>query len=204
MAETLLISDDEDGRAGFFFRACKEVMESYFENQNITYSSLTTPQIHHTGITAFAQNKESFIICSFSHGISNALIKGNQPYITNNLNGSALTGGFMYSFACSTGAILGNELTVQNGLLCYIGHSKKVYIWNNEFLDAFINCATIGLIEFYNGKTSFEIIEIIKAEIDKEIDRIYKVNYWVAADLKKNKKSLILHGIELCLNDLTT
>ena len=144
-------------------------MELHFENQNITYSSLTTPQIHHTGVTVFAQNKEKFIICSFSHGISKSLIKGNQPYISNNLNGAAFSGGFMYSFACSMGAILGSELTNEQGLLCYIGHKNKVYIWGNEFLDAFINCATIGLIEFYNGKTSFEIIEIIKKRLMKKL-----------------------------------
>ncbi|MBO3116964.1 hypothetical protein J4050_09405 [Winogradskyella sp. DF17] len=201
MADTLLITDENDVRAGFFFNICKEVIEEYFTSSHIQFSSLTSPQIHHTGIAAFANPKERFIIGAFSHGSSVALTRGNQDYISTNLNGVALTGGFIYTFACSSGLTLGADLINDNGVLCYIGYKKKIWIWNNEHLGAFVSSATIGFIEFFNGQTSFEIIELIKEKINEEIDRIYKLNYAVAADLKRNRDALILHGIDVSIQD---
>ncbi|WP_442266519.1 hypothetical protein ACSIGC_02065 [Tenacibaculum sp. ZS6-P6] len=201
MADTLLITDENDVRAGFFFNLCKEVIEDYFVNNGIQFSSLTSPQIHHTGITAFANPKERFIIGAFSHGNSDALVRGTQEYISTDLNGVALSGGFIYTFACSTGLTLGADLTNENGVLCYIGYKKKIWIWDNKYLDAFVGSATIGLIEFFNGQTTYEIINLIKERINVEIDKIYKLNYAVAADLKKNRDALVIHGINVSIND---
>lgn len=201
MAETLIISDDDDATAGFFFSACKEVIEKYFAENHIEYSNCLSKQIHHTAITAFANNKEKFIIGAFSHGNSTALTKENQEYIANDLNGAAIKGGFLYSCACGAGEVLGRQLTDNHGVLCYVGHSKKVYIWNNEHFGVFVDCATIGFIEFYNGNTTKKIIELIKDKINDEIDRMYPKNYFVAADLRKNRDSLICHGAELSLAD---
>ena len=201
MADTLLITDENDVRAGFFFRLCKEVIEDYFGQSNIQFASLTSPQIHHTGVTAFANPKDRFIIGAFSHGSSVALMRGNQEYISSDLNGVALSGGFIYSFACSSGLTLGADLINNRDLLCYIGYKKKIWIWNNEHLDAFVSSATIGLIEFFNGQTTFEIINLIKEKINEEIDRIYKLDYAVAADLKKNRDALVIHGKNVSIND---
>lgn len=201
MADTLLITDENDVRAGFFFNLCKEVIEEYFTNSDIQFSTMTSPQIHHTGVTAYANPKEKFIIGAFSHGSSVALTRGNQEYISNDLNGVALSGGFIYTFACSSGKTLGEDLINDKGVLCYIGYNKKIWIWNNEHIDAFVNCATVGFISFFNGLTTFEIIDLIKERINEEIDKIYKLNYLVAADLKKNRDSLKLHGIEVSIED---
>lgn len=201
MADTLLITDENDVRAGFFFNLCKEVIEEYFAVSNIQFSSLTSPQIHHTGITAFANPKERFIIGAFSHGSSVALTRGNQDYISANLNGVALTGGFIYTFACSSGLTLGADLINGNGVLCYVGYKKKIWIWKNDHLEAFVSTATIGLIEFFNGQTSFEIINLIKDRINEEIDKIYILNFAVAADLRKNRDALVLHGLDVSIQD---
>lgn len=201
MANTLLITDENDSKAGFFFNLCKEVIENYFTNNNIQFSPMTSPQIHHTGVTAFANPKERYIIGAFSHGSTTALTIRNQEYLSNNLNGEALSGGFIYTFACNSGKTLGEELINDKGVLCYIGYNKKVWIWDNEHLGAFVNSATLGFIAFFDGLTSFEIIDLIKDKINEEIDKVYKLNYWVAADLKKNRDSLKLHGIDVSIKD---
>lgn len=201
MADTLLITDENDVRAGFFFNLCKEVIEEYFTDNDIQYSSMTSPQIHHTGVSAFANPRDRFIIGAFSHGSSVALTKRNQEYISNNLNGSDLSGGFIYTFACSSGKTLGEDLINNYGVLCYIGYNKKVWIWDNEHLGAFVSCATVGFIAFFDGQTSFEIIDLIKKRINEEIDKIYKLNFLVAADLKKNRDSLKIHGIEVSIEN---
>jgi len=201
MAETLIVVDDEDAKAGFFFKACQEAMSSYFLSKNITYSVYTSPQIHHTAVAAFAEGREKFILGAFSHGNSEELTKRSQPYISNNVNGVSLSGGFIYTFACSSGKVLGEQLTNEKGVLCYIGYSNKIHIWDNDYFGAFVECATIGLKKFFDGSSSMEIIELIKERINEEIDKIYMSNYLVAADLRRNRDSLVIFGKEVSLTD---
>lgn len=194
MKELLIAYDTDDDKLGSFFRHCKDCIEPYLEKVEVNYQSAIGEQLNEALIEWYVQEKKSFIFSSFSHGDSqNLLWKNSTPYISMAINGDKFTGSFIYAFACNSGETLGQNL-VENGCKCYIGYSKSVSIWSTE-LTAFAHCAIIGFVQFLNGSVnSQQMLDSIKQEYTGYIDKVYTKNYVVAAIMRENRSSIVLHG----------
>lgn len=201
MANTIIAYDDLDSSLGQFFTACKQELESFFSGQGIAADWISSNRLNDLAISATTAKFEYFVFGAYSHGDHNSLLKSaRDPYITIVLNGDSFKNCFFYTFSCKTGLTLGLEL-IGKKCLCFIGYQKDVFIWNT-YIKPFVECANYGLIQFFNGNNTEEVMSKMVEKYNENIDATYKINFLIAAILRDNRDALIRHGDVISIQDL--
>ncbi|WP_290874656.1 hypothetical protein, partial [Flavobacterium sp.] len=134
------------------------------------------------------------------HGRKNCLLNSNTPYVSTTVNNTCFQRSFFYTFSCSSGDELGDNL-VKNGCLCFIGYNRVISIWST-YLNPFVVCANHGLKLFYNGINTSQILTEMKNQYNMEIDSVYPKNYLISSILRENRDALILHGENIDIGNL--
>jgi len=198
MVNTLLVYDDSDADLGDFFKDCysftnsvllKDVDSSVHSIDGRTLSEVSI------SIKTNALNMNPFIFISYTHGSETELLKnGLSPFVSTNCNHNFFVNSFSYCFACYAGKQLGKVL-VENGAKCFVGYSKSVQIQIYfSFKAHFIECATQGIISFFNGKTVLESINDMKNKYTSKIDEFYETDMLTASLFLNNRDAIIYHG----------
>ncbi len=201
MINTLLIFDEKDKDLGNFFSMCREDLEEFFYQKEISPDIIDKNSIFEIVLPFKIANfnSEKFVFAAFTHGDkSNLLQSGINPYVSTSSNLEIFKDSFFYTFACEAGEILGKEL-INAGCQCFIGYNKKTYIWNT-FQRPFVDTAIYGLKLFYEGEYTKSIFLKIKERYNQEIDKIYKTDFLIASILMDNRDALVLHGNNICID----
>ena len=198
MANTILAFDELDSVLGSFFQSCKENLDLFFAQINIQPTFLNSNKLNDLAIEIVTKEVTSFVFGAYSHGSNDCLVKSASiPYVSST-NSSNFKNSFFYTFSCSSGMILGDNL-IANGCHCFIGYKDIVAIWST-FPKPFINCANYGLIQFFKGENSHTIINQMKEKYNDEIDEMYRYDFLIASILKENRDGLILLGNNISLD----
>lgn len=200
MTKTVMVFDELDDDLGPFFLYCKENLEVILNEKNITPNLLDSNKLNELSVQLVTTTLTNFIFGAYSHGGKNCLVRSNNPYVSTTINIDCFKNSFFYTFSCSSGYELGSNL-VENGCLCFIGYDNIVSIWST-YLRPFMECANYGLIQFFNGESTFSILSQMKEKYNIEIDSIYEDNFMIASILRENRDALVLHGNDINLTHL--
>lgn len=202
MPNIIIAYDEKDYPLGEFFKSCKEHLVNFLATKSFSVSAeLGSDRLNDLAVSMIIEDLESFIFSAYSHGDKSSLLKaGASEYVSVQKNGLAFKGGFVYTFSCSSGLELGRDLISCN-CHCFIGYNRTVYIWTNH-VPTFVECVNHGLIAFFNGATSSNVINQMIEKYNEEIDRMSEIDAVVAADLVSNRRALVMHGKDIGLVDL--
>lgn len=193
--------DEQDASLGPFFAECERELDVFFTAHNMPVSKINSNRLNDIMVAASVAAFPSFVFGAYSHGDHENLLKSSRdPYISIALNGNSFRNSFFYTFSCSTGRTLGQDLIVRN-CHCFIGYKEPVAIWST-YIGPFVECANYGLIQFFNGSSTGNIVGEMKEKYNEHIDAIYKSDFMIAAILKENRDALVKHGNAITINDL--
>lgn len=199
MINLLLAYDEQDKKIGKQFKILADITKTIFIYDNI----VELPSLYlKNNIAILEKRKEitsAVVFIAFTHGEETALIgSGNRGFLTTKTDVTAFTGDFIYSFSCLAGIHLSKYL-VENGVKCFIGHNKIIYVHTlpkySSFFEKPIKCFISNI---YNRKTIEQSIQETRLEYNKQIDSLYKMDFMLASCLLNNRDSLIVFG------DITT
>lgn len=200
MTNTVIAVDEADVNLGSFFQLCMDDLVAFFNNITIVPTILNSARLNDLSVQLTTQPLNAFVFGAYSHGNINCLLKANTSYISTTVNNTCFGNSFFYTFSCSCGHELGDNL-IQNGCLSFIGYKKVVSIWST-YVEPFVTCANHGLKLFYNGVSTFQIEAEMKAQYNIEIDAIYNTDFMIASILRENRDALIKHGNDININHL--
>lgn len=196
MINTIIAYDNADPDLGAFFEKCatktKENTDSSFNIIEINSQSLNDLNLQ---LKADTVNDKAFLFISYTHGSETALLKnGIAPFISDSINVTCLKNSFSYCFACNAGKKLGQAL-IDNGAIAFVGFNDEVKI--QKFFNAFhcfIDCATSGIIFFFNGDDLANSIRKMKAKYTDYLDQFYLKDMLTASWFMEQRDSLVLFG----------
>ena len=200
MANTVIVVDEADTKLGSFFQVCIEDLNNFFNEINIQPTLLNSLKLNDLSVQLTTEPLKSFVFGAFSHGGKNCLVKSNTSYVSTTINNTCFNNSFFYTFSCSSGYELGNNL-IDNGCLCFIGYNKIISIWST-YIQPFVICANHGLKLFYNGVNTFQIVKEMKEQYNHEIDTLYTKDFFIASILRENRDALVRHGENISINHL--
>ena len=201
MANTILAFDEDDTSLGFFFKFCKDDLESFFKSITIVPDFIHSKILNEVTVSVYAAKYEKFVFGAYSHGNDNCLLESaTTPYISVTRNIANFKDSFFYTFSCYAGKNLGKDL-ISNECLCFIGYKNEIAIWNS-YIKPFVECANFGLIQFFNGIDTFSIFKQMSEKYNEEIDKIYTSDFMIASILRENRDALVLHGNKINIKDL--
>jgi hypothetical protein len=196
----LKLFDNEDDSLGLFFNLCYEDLVNYLENSTLNISYYDSQRLNEISISLIVDPLEKFITLAYSHGSETELLRRNSPYISTEVNVDKFANSFFYTCSCHTGKLLGEEL-INNGTLNYIGYWDKFEVWGFN-MDPYIDCANYGIKLFFENHCTNDIIIMMREMYNKHIDN-YKNDMFGAAMLVSNRNSLVSHGNNITIRDLT-
>ena len=200
MANTIIVVDEADSKLGSFFQICLDDLNVFFNNINIQPTLLNSVRLNELSVQLTTLPLETFVFGAYSHGGKNCLVKANASYVSTTINNTCFNNSFFYTFSCSSGYELGENL-IENGCLCFIGYNKIISIWST-YINPFFVCANYGLNLFYNGINTFQIVEQMKEQYNHEIDTLYTKDFFIASILRENRDALVRHGENISINHL--
>lgn len=196
MINTIIAYDNTDTDLGEFFEKCatktKEFADSSFNIIEINSQSLNDLYFQ---IKTDSVNKKAFLFISYTHGSETELLKnGITPFISDSINTTCLKNSISYCFACNAGKKLGQVL-INNGAKAFVGYKEEVKIQKffNAF-NSFIDCATSGIIFFFNGDDLLSSIRKMKNKYTDCMDQFYLKDMLTASWFMEQRDSLILLG----------
>lgn len=200
MANTIIVVDQADQQLGDFFQLCINDLNIFFNGTHIQPIILNSGNLNDLSVKLTTQPLNTFVFSAYSHGRKNCLLNSNTPYVSTTVNNTCFQRSFFYTFSCSSGDELGDNL-VKNGCLCFIGYNRVISIWST-YLNPFVVCANHGLKLFYNGINTSQILTEMKNQYNMEIDSVYPKNYLISSILRENRDALILHGENIDIGNL--
>lgn len=200
MANTIIAVDEADGRLGSFFQLCMDDLVAFFNAIPIMPTVLNSTRLNDLSVQLTTQPLNAFVFGAYSHGNINCLLKANTSYVSTTVNNTCFQNSFFYTFSCSCGHELGDNL-IENGCLCFIGYNKVISIWST-YIQPFVVCANHGLKLFYNGVSTFQIEAEMKNQYNIEIDAIYPDDFMIASILRENRDALVKCGYDININHL--
>jgi hypothetical protein len=201
MIDTIIAFDEQDNTLGAFFQSCINDLNTFFGAISIVPELINSSRLNDLAVNLIISNKKSFVFGAFSHGSADCLVRSARyPYISIATDNSAFNDSFFYTFSCSCGEILGDNL-IKNGCHCFIGYKSPVSIWST-FSAPFVLCANHGLKEFFNGHSTDIVFSKMKQKYNLEINAIYKTDFLIASILRENRDALIYHGKNISIKDI--
>ncbi len=200
MANTIIAVDEADTRLGSFFQICMEDLSTFFNSIPIKPIVLDSARLNDLSVQLTTEPLNTFVFGAYSHGNINCLLKANTSYVSTTINNTCFENSFFYTFSCSCGFELGDNL-IQNGCLCFIGYNKIISIWST-YIQPFVICANHGLKLFYSGINTYQIVEEMKDQYNYEIDELYPKDFMIASILRENRDALVKHGNDINITQL--
>ena len=195
MTNIIIACDDEDSRLGNFFKACADDLTVSFSNNHVL-ETILSKTLNSAYLQIIIENisVSSFIICPYSHGISDALLCGSEKYIEKDINMHLFSGSLFYSFSCFSSTELGVSL-VKNGCKAFIGYKNEASIWTT-YQAVFVECANYAMKMFEQGYSLLSAFNMMKEKHNQEVDKIYTTDFLVASIIMENRDGLVLLGDE--------
>ncbi len=193
MIDILLVYDDKDPELGKYFKNCAEALLLAFQESNrFCVKTIDSSKLNSASIDfAVEQFSEPFILISFSHGNSSALIKNGIPYLDKNNKIEKFTNAFLYTIACSSGKDLGGYL---GSIGCiFWGYSETTFVFPN-FESIFQHCDLYGFISFLNGNEIRSSFSRSKENYNTTIDRLLDDNALAASYLRANRDAMVQYN----------
>lgn len=191
--------DNEDAILGHFFQSCFDTIREVAVANGFDYKSFMTAELSKDVINQHTSEADEYIFSAFSHGKDNALLCGNENYVEAGDNVKNFYNSVFYTFACETANGIGKEFR-EAYVLGYFGYNKPSWVALSKE-DAFVECATKGLVSYIEGKKLKQCAEDLIAAYDEKLKdaRMNPVFAW----LLKNKQSIvtIINNEEKTIND---
>jgi len=162
------------------------IKQTYVKNENCNFPYIDQVEL--------PKHNEKSLFLIYSHGDANGFYKDDSttPFIYQTINcGTCLSGGLVYTNACSTGIEFGKSLPSQNA--SYFGYEQDIDVWL-DYERIFIECDNWGLYRLLQGDTLEEAKEKAKEKFNQKIDELYVKNLLVASALENAKESIVIYG----------
>lgn len=195
MINLLLAYDEQDETIGKQFKLLADITKTIFIYDNI----VELPSLYlKNDIVILGKRKKIIsvaVFIAFTHGEETALIGSeNRGFLTTKTDATAFNGDLIYSFSCLAGIHLSKYL-VENGVKCFIGHNKVIYVHTlPKYFSFFEKPIKCFISNIYNRKTIEQSIQETRFEYNRQIDKLYKTDFILASCLLNNRDSLIVLG----------
>lgn len=200
MIDILLAFDNLNPKGGAFMTSCRDDIASFFNGKPHRLKFINSPELSSKNIYDSTINLPPFIFVPYCHGNESCLANGiPEIFLSSTENITNFEGSFIYTFSCSSGHTLGNDL-IANNCQCFFGYKKT--IWSITGYNQFLDCANYGLYLFIDGhNTDFIFDEMIRLYNEK-IDELMMINAMVASHLRVNRDALVKLGNNITIDDL--
>lgn len=198
--DCLICCDEKDHSIGHFVELCAEkTLEIFsdldFDIEIIYTSQLTAQKIHEL---TNKNGDRPFICAAYSHGSISALLNTsiNEDYVSTEINQASFCDVFFYTWACSSGYQLGEEL-VKNKCAVYIGHVDEISVPSpgDDLIEIFVECAVYGLKLFYEeGYSAQRSLNEMRDLYDEKFDELCDSEPLAAIFLQEHSNSLDICG----------
>ena len=200
MIDIILAFDNLNTRGGQFISECLDDINVFFSTKTYNVQTLTSHDINAKNIHDCTINLTSLIFVPYCHGNDSCLGNINSDvFVSTTVNIKNFSNSFFYTFSCSSGINLGQEL-IDNNCKCFFGYNKTIY--NINGYSQFKECANLGLFLFVDGYDTDTILIEMKKKYTEKVFELSKIDFFSAAYLRSNKDSLIKIGKNITIDNL--
>lgn len=200
MIDVLLVCDNLNPRGGSFMTACRDDIVNFFSGKPHRLKVINSPDITSKNIYDNTINLTSQIFVPYCHGNQTCLANAiPEIFISTTENIGNFSNSFFYTFSCSSGHTLGEDL-IKNGCKSFFGYKNT--IWNIDGYNQFMECANYGLYLFIDGVNTDAIIKEMIRLYNEKIDELTKINSMVASHLRYNRDALVKLGDNITISDI--
>lgn len=194
MLNIIIVWDEDDQKAGQFYKNCVLHIDTLLESNSCQLIHISKNQLTSLFLEMKISglNGESFILVAFSHGSRTSLLSSGEDYISISSPLALFNNSFIYTFACHSANELSSAL-IQNGCISFFGYKNEVF-FITTYEQIFMECANFGLEKMLENINSGDAFKAMKEKYNNHIDEIADFNYAVAATLMENRDALELNG----------